>query len=277
MGERLARAALLAYPRDVRRRRGREMTDTLLDASAGSAPRFVRELAGLLRGGLLERAHETTRAGVMRVSADGLCLAAVWFVTLFLTAGVGVRIRGPMFGFSWDPLSPWSLSLLGVALALALVGYDRLAGVAALLFLASAVAGPARYDLTNTNRLPLLVPLLCFAALLAAPRRRPRDARRLLWLLPAAVVAVVAGTTDDPTATVFVLALIAVVPPALLMLRTDPRPAIACGLSAAYFGLRMAQDPGGPGALGIVFLAATPLVLATVAVRVRRPQAHTPL
>ena len=32
------------------------------------------------------------------------------------------------------------------------------------------------------------------------------------WLIPAALVAVVAGTTEDPIATVFVLALIAVVP-----------------------------------------------------------------
>jgi hypothetical protein len=250
------------------------MIDTLLDASADSSARFVRELAGLARGGLLARAQETLGAGAARVSADGLCLAAVWLVTLFLTSGVGMRIRGPQFGFSWDPLSPLSLSLLGVALVLALVGYDRLAAVAALTFLASAVGGAARYDLTNSNRIPLLVPLVCFSALLVMPRRRPRDTRRLLWLLPAAAVAVVAGSTDDPTATVFVLALIAVVPPALLMLRTDPRPAIACGVSAAYFGLRMAQDPGGPGALGVAFLAAAPLVLASVAARSRRLQAH---
>ena len=182
MRERLARAALLAYPRCVRRDRGREMIDTLLDASADSVARFVRELAGLARGGLLARAQETLGAGAARVSADGLCLAAVWLVTLFLTSGVGMRIRGPQFGFSWDPLSPLSLSLLGVALVLALVGYDRLAAVAALTFLASAVGGAARYDLTNSNRIPLLVPLVCFSALLVMPRRRPRDTRRLLWL-----------------------------------------------------------------------------------------------
>jgi hypothetical protein len=34
----------------------------------------------------------------------------------------------------------------------------------------------------------------------------------------------------------------------------------------------MAQDPGGPGVLGVLFLAATPLVLAIVVARTRHLQ-----
>ena len=180
MRERLARVALLAYPRDVRRARGREMIDTLLDASADSDARFTRELAGFVRGGVSARAHEPTRSGVARVSADGLCLAAAWFVTLFLTAGVGMRIRGPLVGFSWSPLSPWALALGRRCARARARGLRQTRGRRGSGIPCNVVAGSARYDLTNRDRIPLLVPLLCFSALLVGPRRRPRDVRRLL-------------------------------------------------------------------------------------------------
>jgi hypothetical protein len=53
--------------------------------------------------------------------------------------------------------------LLGVALALALIGHDRVAGATALLFTASAFAAPARYDLTTRDRAALLVPVIAGA------------------------------------------------------------------------------------------------------------------
>jgi hypothetical protein len=43
--ERLARVALLAYPRGVRAAKGEEMIGTLLDASGQSKARYGRELA----------------------------------------------------------------------------------------------------------------------------------------------------------------------------------------------------------------------------------------
>jgi len=43
--ERLARVALLAYPRGVRAAKGEEMIGTLLDASGQSTARYGRELA----------------------------------------------------------------------------------------------------------------------------------------------------------------------------------------------------------------------------------------
>ena len=278
MRERLTRAALRAFPPAIRSARGHEMLGTLLDASATSHTRFAFEIVALVRSGLRMRATQTAQAGAWRLVADGFCLAAVWLLTLFLAADVGNRIRGPLPGFPWGLFSPWSLALLGAALALALIGYDRLAGATALLFTASVFGDPAGYDLTGADRIPLLVPLICFGVLLVAPRRRRPDPRRLAWLAVAAGFAIAASRTDDTIAAVALLALILFVPPALALLRTDPRPAIACAVSAAYFGLRMAEDPGGPGALGLLFLAAMPLILSIVVAHTRHTaQARVPL
>jgi hypothetical protein len=254
------------------------MLDTLLDASAPSHARFAREIIELVRSGLRARATETAQAGARRLVADGFCLAAVWLLTLFLAADVANRIRGPIAGSPADLLSPWSLALLGAALALALIGSDRLAGAAALLFTASVFGDPARYDFVGADRFPLLVPIICFGALLLAPRQRKPDARRLAWLAVAAALAVAASSRDDSIAAVALLALIFFVPPAFARLRTDPRPVIACVVAAAYFGIRIAQDPGGPGHLGLLLLVATPLVVTIVIAHTRHvSQARVPL
>ena len=134
------RVALLAYPRDVRERAGGEMTATLLDASAGSRTRFLRELAGLARAGSRVRAQRTAAIGARRVLADGVCLAAAWLMTLDLSTLLSQRARG----FEDPLLAPWSLILLGAALALVLVGYDRLAGAMALVW--TAARFPALLD-----------------------------------------------------------------------------------------------------------------------------------
>jgi len=278
MRERLTRAALRAFPPAIRSARGPEMLGTLLDASAASHTRFAREIVDLVRSGLRARATQTAQAGATRLVADGFCLAAVWLLTLFLAADVGNRIRGPLPGGPAALVSSWSLALLGAALVLALIGSDRLAGAAGLLFTASVFEDPARYDLTGTARLPLLVPLVCFGALLLAPRRRRPSTRRLAWLVLAAGLAVAASRTDDSIAAVALIGLIVFAPPAFARLHTDPRQAIACVVSAAYFGLRIAQDPGGPGALGLLFLAAAPLTLTIVIAHTRHVlQARVPL
>jgi hypothetical protein len=269
MRERVTRAALRAFPPAIRSARGDEMLGTLLDASATSQTRFAHEIVDLVRSGLRARATQTAQAGATRIVADGLCLAAVWLLTLFFAADVGNRIRGPLPGDPAALLSSWSLGLLGAALVLALIGSDRLAGAAGLLFTASVFGDPARYDLTGAASLPLLVPLICFGALLLAPRRRKHSVSRLAWLVLPAALAVAAGRADDSIAAVALIGLIFFAPPAFARLHTDPRQAIACVVSAAYFGLRMAQDPGGPGALGLLFLGAAPLILTVVIAHTR--------
>ena len=106
--ELLVRAGLRAYPLDVRETRGLEMTGTLLDVSAGSVPRFARELLSLVRIGLRTRATRVAAAGPRRVVADGVCLAAVWLLTLDLSTLLAQTVRGMQ-----DPLlAPASIALL---------------------------------------------------------------------------------------------------------------------------------------------------------------------
>jgi hypothetical protein len=277
--ERLARAALLAFPPEVRMARGEEMLGTLLDASATSRPRFAREVVDMVRSGLGARALESARAGPRRVIADGVCLAAVWLLTLFLSSDLALWIKGAEPGYPDGPLPLWSVAPLVLALALALVGYDRLAGAMALLFTASVIVhlGGAG-GLANGSHGPLLVATLCFGVLLLAPRPRAPDPRRLAWLALSAAFALVASTGDDAMAAVVLLALIFLVPPALALLPTDPRLAIACALPTMGFGLRIAHNPGNPSPLGwlvvAMILTAAPLVLAIAVARTRRLRAR---
>ena len=112
-GERIAELALLAYPAARRAARGEEMLATLLDASAGSRRRFAREIADLVRLGLRARGSQTASAGARRIVADGLCLAAVWLMTLDVSTLLSQRARGMR-----DPLlSSPSIALLAAVLA----------------------------------------------------------------------------------------------------------------------------------------------------------------
>ncbi len=268
--------AVRAYPRPVRSAHGEEMLSTALDVSGTSRTRFLLELVGLVRAGMRLRAVQNAQAGPLRVVADGICLSAVWLLMLLLSSELGNRLRefdprGP-----WHPLSPLSLALLGAALALALIGLDRIAGVTALLFVVSLFADPSWRELTNDRR-GFVVPLFCFATLALAPRRRTPAPRRLAWLGLAAALALISSISDDPTAAILVLGLLILVPPALATLPTDPRFAIACALTATTFGIDMTRDQGGPGILGILFLCAAPAILIIAATRTSRlrAQAHT--
>ena len=267
--ERAIRAALLAYPPDVRERAGREMTATLLDASGGSRTRFARELAGLGRTGLLLRRARTAATGARRVLADGVCLAAVWLMTLDLSTLGAQTVRG----FQDPLLAPASLAALGVALALALVGYDRLAGAAALAW--TAARFPALLDHHPGMGLLMVAVTLpsiaCFAVLVIAPRRRAADPRRLAWLLvPVVLVATFGPPQYDQSPILLALVTITtllVVVYALATLTTDPRLAIAGAIP--IFILTAGSAAG-------LTLAAV-LVLATAVAGARRRRRPAPV
>ena len=87
--ERLAGLAVRAYPDDAL---ASELASTALDVGAESPVRFVRELAGLARAGLRERAARTASVGPARLVFDGFCLAAVWMMTLELSGGLSQRV-----------------------------------------------------------------------------------------------------------------------------------------------------------------------------------------
>jgi hypothetical protein len=221
------------------------------------------------------RAALTSDAGARRVVADGVCLAAVYFLTLFLSSEIGNKIRG------FDPLGPWqplravSLGVLGAALALALVGFDRVAGAVALLFVATLLTDPAWRDQTIERREMMVVLVICFIGLALAPRRRKPSYRRLSWLAVTAALGIASSATDDPVAAVVVIGLIFLAPASLAMLRSNPRLAIACALPLTSFGIHMAQESGGPGILGTLFLLAAPLALTAAVAPIGHPQART--
>ncbi len=248
--------------------RGAEMLGTVLDAGESSNTRFGCEIVGLLWSGWRVRVAQTADVGALRLLADGLCIAGVWILTLMFAGSVGDRVRGLRPG---DPkhLSWLMLSLIVVGLSLALAGRDRLAGAAALVFSAIIVLDPARYGLGDRWRNALLVPIACFVALLLIPRRRRPGSRGLVWVGFVVAVALASSLSADSTAAILVVAFATLVPLSLLLLPVDPRPAIACAVCVCFFGVAMAQDQGGPGPLGLVFLAATPAVLTLVAVRAR--------
>jgi hypothetical protein len=273
--ERIARVALRAFPATARSAHGEEMLGTLLDVSGASRARFARELIDFVRSGMRARATQTAQAGAQRIVADGVRLSCVWLLTLFASSELANRIRGFDPLGPWHPLAPWSLALLVAALALTLIGYDRLAGVTALLCVATLVADPVWRDQTFSRRELMVVPVICFITLALTPRRREPDHRRLAWLTLAAALALASSASDDPTAALVIFGLLVLVPPALGMLPTDPRLAIACALPVTSFGIHMAQDRGGPGVLGVVFLCAAPLILTLSVTRTRRLQAQT--
>lgn len=124
----LVRAVLRMYPQTVREANGDEMLATLLDSSDGSTRAFIRELFELLRAGLRSRSRASADVRLGRLVADGLCLAAVlWMAISICTL---LRFQSPR----------WQFWLLAAAVSLALVGYDRIAGVVALSEIALVTA-----------------------------------------------------------------------------------------------------------------------------------------
>jgi len=275
--EGIAGLALLSHPAAARTARGDEMLATLLDVSAGSRRRFGREIAALVRLGLRTRAAATASAGPRRLLADGLCLAAVWLLTLDVSTLVSQRARG-----MHDPLlSAPSIALLAAVLALALIGHDRLAGAGALAW--TALRLPALWDhhAGLVNLAPEVLPVVCFCVLVLAPRRRAPDPRRLAWLLVPATLVAAAGPPPGEASPLLVagvlLAALVVVVAAVALLPTDPRLAIAGAVSVSNLGIAVVVINHDGSLVPRLLVAAAPLVLAAAVTRTRRLRRATPL
>lgn len=271
---RMAGLALCAYPRSTRTGREDEMLATLLDVSAGSRRRFARELADLVRLGLHARATQTASAGPGRLVADGLRLAGIWLLTVDLVTLLSWRYRG-LDG----PLLGWpSILLLAAVLALALVGLDRLAGAGALMW--TALRLPALLDVHPgiAGVAAEVVPVLCFAAMVLAPRRRAPDLAGLAWLVvPVVLVATCAPPSGERNplllAAVAIAALLAVAF-AVAMLPTDPRLALAGAVGLSDLAVAVVGINHDASTVACLALAAAPAVLAYAVVRTRQLQAQ---
>ena len=262
--DRIGNAALRAYPREVRRTRGPEMLSTLLDMGGRSKMAFARESGSLVLGGLRERAAITAQSGPGRLIADSCCQAGVIWSMLVAWQWLHLTAHMDIANLLLPTVVVWAL------LTCALAGYDRIAGFLGVCGTTAIIAIDALGDpLDLTNRLLLdiarvLVPLICFTVMAYAPRTRPRDARRLLWLLPIAMLAVV---PYFPLGSVGFLAILSAY--GLVRLAADPRLAIACGLVSATWALSWlaagvvyhAPVLQAPSVL-IVILAAPPMLMA---------------
>jgi hypothetical protein len=217
--ERIGRAALRVYPRAAREARGLEMLGMLLDAGEQSGWAFVRETGSLVLGGMRERRAITARAGTRRLLADSCCQAVLIFLTLWIISALSPdAIAGPS-----RPLVVQAVVLAAI-LACALIGYERIAAVGGL---AAVIAfGPLGAHTQLMVLARVLVPIGCVLVMVRAPRKRPRDARRLLWLVPVAVLAALHARGDVGVPEVLAFMSIG----GLLLLLQDPRLAIACGV-----------------------------------------------
>jgi hypothetical protein len=240
--ERIGQAALRAYPPAVRQTRGPEMLGMLLDAGEQSRLAFVRESGSLVLGGLGERGALASRAGTRRLVADACCRAVLIFLTLWLVSALNTQvIAGP------SRRSLVQEVVLAAILAGALIGYQR---IAALSGLAALIAyGPLGPHIQLVALATVLVPLACLLVMVCAPQRRPRDPRRLLWLVPVAMLA--ALSADAQVSLPEVLAVMSV--GGLLRLVHDPRLAIACGLVWITVLLARAGRPL-PAGLGLLYI-----------------------
>jgi hypothetical protein len=263
--ERLASAALRALPERHRALHGREMLDTLLDASANaSRARFARELLDLLRAGLRARARQTASIGTRRLLADGFCLGAILVMTLDLSTLLSQRL----YGGEHDPLLSWtSISLLGVILAIALIGAERLAGIAALAWTLARFPELVAHNPRFNGIAPTVVPLICFGVLAISPRRRALELRRLAWLTASALLVVAFGPRRSGGLIVSLTSLAAVllVVVAVFRLMTDPRLAIACALPAMYVGLMVLGAPVLPA---LLLALSAPLLMSAAILRI---------
>lgn len=253
------------------------MLATLLDASGGSRTQFAREIADLVRLGLRARATQTASAGARRLIADGLCLAGAWLMTLDLSTLLSQKARG-----MHDPLLAWpSIALLAAVLAIALVGIDRVAGAGALLWTALRLPELMDHHPGLAGLAAEILPVICFGAMVLAPRRRALDLRRLAWLVvPAALVLTLGPPNDEQNLLLLAagtLAALVVVLVAVAALPTDPRLAIAGAVPLSNLGIVVVginHDTSVPARL---FLAAAPAVFAVAITRTRRLRQRGPV
>lgn len=154
------------------------------------------------------------------------------------------------------------VALLAV-MACALIGYDRIAAVAGLA--AIAAFGPIGLHTQLVWLTKAVVPIACLLVMVLAPRKRPRDPRRLLWLLPVGALAAL-----EPHVHVGLLEVLALISlGGLVRLFHDPRLAIASGLTWLILVSAHASRPTHPhpGMFMLLAVVAAGLALSVTARR----------
>ena len=229
--ERIGRLVLRSFPREARAQRGREMLDTMLEASFGSTRRFAFEAASLGFAGLeRERASAGAKVGTGSLVAEGFRQAAVIWVALVLA----VLLR-PRLDQHWR--SPHALALLiAVILICWVLGYRRAAGVCGLVMLGCGVErwlGPLQAPRSPIWCLLLwyAIPFLGFVLMIVGSSPPSRVLRRRAWMLPLSAIALLLVPIDASGILPGVLiGLSALTIAGLLLIAIDPRLWIATAL-----------------------------------------------
>jgi hypothetical protein len=172
----------------------------------------------------------------------------------------------------------WSYqALLATAIAAALIGYDRISALFGLAWIGVLLPyqlgpRPLAMPLAWVVHWVAIVslPLVCYLVMLLAPRARPRDPRRLLWLAGAAglglavpaIVNVGYGLGFDGAV------LLAVLVAGLCMVPAGPRIPLAFAAALVVYGLahwtlRIGAPLAEVKALWLILTVAGPILLVT--------------
>lgn len=130
----LGRAAVRAYPAEVRSGHGEELIGTLLDAGENSVAGFGRELVSVVAGGLAARSRKALSQPIGKLSVDVVRWACIIIVARGLTGDLASLRWGATFGGS---LKTVCVMYAGPVLILALftAGRDRATGIVGLICL----------------------------------------------------------------------------------------------------------------------------------------------
>jgi hypothetical protein len=256
------------------------MLGTLFDASGESKPAFAREFVSLVRGGLRSRSTTTAQVGAARLIADGLCVGGVWLIAELFAVRFSNAVRLGAFQLG----GAWELALLGAALLVGLVGYDRIAGLGALGFFGVLIGNHWKaFNTPGSVLLPdMIVLVIWLGPMIITPRRRPRDLRRVAWFIVIAAAGLAFYRNSAGLVALYLSPVVVALPFALALLPTDPRLAIGCSVVAAFVGMIGIADgvrEGPPGVslpLIVAVLTATPLILVFAATRTRSLQRRGP-
>jgi hypothetical protein len=195
IAERIVGLAMRAYPSEVRNARGDEMLDTVLDVSDRSKARLLRETMALARAGFGARATVACAAGNRRLAFDVCAQAATATGLLILIICLRAdRVLYDSHAHTAHEVASFSYqAFLAIAIAAALIGYDRISALFGLAWIGVLLQyglGPSPFPAPVTWPIHWVaivsIPLMCYLVMLLAPRARRVDRRRLLWLALAA-------------------------------------------------------------------------------------------
>lgn len=243
----LAKLALRAYPRELRRDKGPEMLSMMLDIWGESKLGFPRELGSLVVFGLRARMLVAAGAGTRRIVADSCAVAVAILLSLTVwdtasTLGVvlnsGQPVRDLFVVATWAPLS---LLLMGYVRAVGVIGVALLVPIITIEMFSKG--GGLANEIDPIAQVGVL--LACCVLMALTPGARRRRPARVLWLVPIVVLGIALAphpihapghvSTGLESLSWPERILIALTLVGLLRLTYDPRLVLGCGLVWAMF------------------------------------------